>query len=102
MAAAQFGVAVIAMVRVVSVSGFPLAPGGLDGGEHLRFPGGLGFHGTPDRGELPVPIRSLLVSCAAPPSWSARMALTWALRSAVRMRRSSSVTCGGAQAVSRS
>ena len=43
----------------------PLAPGGLDGGEHLRFLGGLGFEGSPDRGELPVPVGRLLILCGA-------------------------------------
>ena len=41
-------------------------------------------------------------SCAARHSCSARMALTWASRWEMRARRSSSATCGGAQAVSRS
>ena len=43
----------------------PLVPGGLDGGEHLRFLGGLGFEGSPDRGELPVPACRLLILCGA-------------------------------------
>ena len=43
----------------------PLASGGLDGGEHLRFLGGLSFEGAPDRGELPVPADRLLILCGA-------------------------------------
>ena len=80
----------------------PLAARVLNVGEQPFLGGGLASDGPPAAGEISVPSRRPLRRRAARVSCSARMALTWASRPAMRTILRSAATCGGAQAVSRS